>query len=518
MLRGPTAPRSQPQPHPRPRIPEINDMHRHYAEAHERPGTNAHSQESTMTFDLSKVSTAYEPQTGLDSSPTSSSSYLQHKRQQSAPVFSLPRMRSESPSCSPTRTHHTRQRSQDMPLTGDGRSGRLQSQNTPGRLTGWFNNTTVPPVDEKASTDTTPNPKRGAASNDTTPTPKGAPPSRFSFFTSMSAFTNRKPSASPEELDEELCNLDVEAALYPANASSPADRDTFSPAAYKNLQANATGLLLRMQAAYRERAATVRELRAEREAHREEMEETNLRLQLFKTQLEDMAQKAAEQEEEMQRLVTELDAEKRARHEEQQQQQQRRSLLPSPAVPSEDLGVDDAEEEERRRRWRNSRGTVRSDLSLETDAESNSESVSVFSRSRSPTGTTSVMTEAADGGNAAADLLPPPPIAVAAPPHQQEKQLPTLPASGTAVAAAATGSLAPPKQLSAFQKLVKGISGGDQAESPDSGCRNCRGRGSSAAWDTVSHLRDENKGLKQRVAQLEVAVEGALDAVKGIGL
>ncbi|RYP48420.1 hypothetical protein DL768_005693 [Monosporascus sp. mg162] len=466
-----------------------------------------------MTFDLSKVSTAYEPQTGLDSSPALSSSYLQHKRQQSAPVFSLPRMSSKSPSCSPTRrTHHTRQGPQDMPLTGDGRSGRPLSQNTSGKFAGWFNSNTAPPVDEKPSTDTTPNSKRGVASNDTTPTPKSAPPSRFSFFSSMSAFTNRKPSASPDELDEELCNLDVEAALYPA------DRDTFSPAAYKNLQTNATGLLLRMQAAYRERAATVRELRAEREAHLEEMEETNLRLQLFKTQLEDMAQKAAEHEEEMQRLVTELDAEKRARHEQQQQQQQRRSLLPSPTVPSEDLGVDDAEEEERRRRWRNSRGTVRSDLSLETDAESNSESVSVFSRSRSPTGTTSFTTEAAEGGNAAADLLPPPPIAVAAAPHQQQKPLPTPPASGTAAAGAAAGTLAPPKQLSTFQKLVKGISGGDQAESPDGSCRNCRGRGSSAAWDTVSHLRDENKGLKQRVAQLEVAVEGALDAVKGIGL
>ncbi|RYP18381.1 hypothetical protein DL765_003993 [Monosporascus sp. GIB2] len=517
MLRGHAAPRSQPQPRPSSRVAEINDMHRHYAEAHESPGTNAHSQESTMTFDLSKVSTAYEPQTGLDPSPTLSSSYLQHKRQQSAPVFSLPRMSSKSsPSCSPTRTHHTRQGSRDMPLTGDGRSGRLQSQNTSGRFAGWFNSTTAAPVDEKACTDTTPNSKRGVTSNDTTPTPKSAPPSRFSFFTSMSAFANRKPSASPEELDEELCNLDIEAALYPANASSPADRDTFSPAAYKTLQTNATGLLLRMQAAYRERAATVRELLAEREAHREEMEETNLRLQLFKTQLEDMARKAAEHEEEMQRLVMELNAEKRARHEEQQQQQQRRSLLPSPAVPSEDLGVDDAEEEERRRRWRNSRGTVRSDLSLETDAESNSESVSVFSRSRSPTTTTSATIEAAEGGSAAADLLPPPPIAVAAAPHQQEKPLPTPPASATATAA--NGTLAPPKQLSAFQKLVKGISGGDQAENPDGSCRNCRGRGSSAAWDTVSHLRDENKGLKQRVAQLEVAVEGALDAVEGIGL
>lgn len=50
------------------------------------------------------------------------------------------------------------------------------------------------------------------------------------------------------------------------------------------------------------------------------------------------------------------------------------------------------------------------------------------------------------------------------------------------------------------------------------GCRKCQGQDSSVAWDTVSLLRDENKGLKHRVAQLEVAVDGALDLVNGIAM
>ena len=72
--------------------------------------------------------------------------------------------------------------------------------------------------------------------------------------------------------------------------------------------------------------------------------------------------------------------------------------------------------------------------------------------------------------------------------------------------------------LSTFQKLVKGISGDSTDGSGAEGCRNCRGQDSSAAWNTAGILRDENRDLKQRVSQLEVAVEGALDMVNGIGM
>jgi len=49
-------------------------------------------------------------------------------------------------------------------------------------------------------------------------------------------------------------------------------------------------------------------------------------------------------------------------------------------------------------------------------------------------------------------------------------------------------------------------------------CRNCEGQDASAAWNTVSLLRDENKGLKRRVGELESAVEEVLDAVNGVSM
>ena len=238
-----------------------------------------------------------------------------------------------------------------------------------------------------------------------------------------------------------------------------------------------------------------------------------------------MARRAAEHEDEMRRLVAELEAERaaRRRHEEHSAADvdaEKRDTSPS-ARPSsdEDLSGDgDADADgasSRRRTWRSSRGTVKSDISVETTATDgdSSESVhsSVFSRSRSPT-TIMTTNTAYEGDGADASTAP--------------KPAPAL--SGTSSLSPAA-MLAPPKlqsqpqpqpQLSAFQKLVRGIGG---SESPGGGggprsCRNCSGRDSSVAWDTVSLLRDENKGLKHRVAQLEVAVEGALDVVHGIGL
>jgi hypothetical protein len=50
------------------------------------------------------------------------------------------------------------------------------------------------------------------------------------------------------------------------------------------------------------------------------------------------------------------------------------------------------------------------------------------------------------------------------------------------------------------------------------GCRNCLGQDAGAAWNTAELLRDENRGLKQRVEDLELAVEGALDVVRGVGM
>jgi hypothetical protein len=291
----------------------------------------------------------------------------------------------------------------------------------------------------------------------------------------MSALSTRlaaQPAPPPNPaLDDELYNLDVEAALFPSG--NPSDRDAFSPAAFKNLQANAVGLLGRFQAAYRAKVVVVRDLEAERGAQRDELEEAVTRATHLKMQLEGMALRAAEQEKAMRLLVDELVAEKRAREEERLV---RERAAVAASMVSEDLGVD--EEWRERERKRKSGGSGES--WAETDEESVDESV--FSRCRSPA--------AVEGGGSG--------------------DVPAGVKSGSGTVRGRNGA-----QMSTFQKIFKNIAG-DMEEV--NGCRNCQGQDASAAWDTVSLLRDENKHLKQRVGQLEIAVEGALDMVNGLGL
>ncbi|KAI0377817.1 hypothetical protein F5Y04DRAFT_284491 [Hypomontagnella monticulosa] len=483
--------------------------------AYSEPGGMVQYDEPIMTFESYESSTTPIKPPSLTPVIDSSNillSNLQHQRQQSAPNLAVSQYADTRPRSSGR--GHTRHQSQGMPFTGDGRGGR-RPENSPGRFGGWLSGTSASSVDESGSPNTTPKSKRSVAMDNTTP--KSATPSRFGFLaSSVSAFTTRLTNPqtpttnapSPRDLDDELCNLDIEAALYPSSSPStpnlpntPSDRDTFSPAAYKNLQLNAAGLLHKMQTAYRARTLALREIEAERAAQKEEAEETELRVRHFKNQLESMAAKAAEQESAMQRLVAELRAERRARE---------KMMLTAAATAgvgsedgmegpliTEDLCVD--EEEASRKRWRKSNATVRSDLSLDTtttDGDS-AESESIFSRSRSPT----ALTSATESENV--EFLTP------------ATAVKTPPGGAGGNGSGGTPKLKPAPQLTAFQKLVKGISG---VEGGVDGCRNCQGQDSSVAWDTVSLLRDENKSLKHRVAQLEVVVEGALDVVNGIGL
>ncbi|KAI0808422.1 hypothetical protein GGR55DRAFT_680113 [Xylaria sp. FL0064] len=474
---------------------------------HSRTPQTRHSgiyEPPTLTFrpyDEAPSTPTTIPITNLIGSSTPSA-HRQHQRLQSAPSF--PARRLNVPS-SPSSPGQSKRNPQSMPLTGDGRGG-----NSPGRLGGRRSGTSTPQSEYSDASPFSYQPARTPVDT----TPKSTTQSRFGFLaSSVSAFTSRmtSPTQTPAaRTDDELCDLDIEAALFPAISSPLEGSDAFSPAAYKNLQANATGLLHRMQDAYRERTIALRELHAEREAQREEMEEMELRTRNFKSQLERMAAKAAEQEKAMQQLVAELQAERHARrrHEEHVRKLMVKVMATEDAegadsvvaMTEEDLGVDE------KRFWRASNSTVKSDLSMtDTDGFDSAaeESESIFSRSRSPT-TCAISTETdsiMDMPSLSITLLHPKAAATAGTSttmkiQQQQKST--------------------PQQLTAFQRLVKGMSA-NAAEGAD-GCRNCKGRDASVAWDTVSLLRDENIALKQRVAQLDVVIEGALDVVNGIRL
>lgn len=390
-------------------------------------------------------------------------------------------------------------------------------------------------------------------------------PSRFSqLATSMTATLNRltqqQSPVSPRTLgasfeNDEFYNMDLDAALFPAG--QPSDRDAFSPSAFKNLETNALGALRKMQSAYRQRAVAHHDLAAEKSVRDEELEEAETRAQHLKMQLEGMARRAADQQKEMQILMDELAAEKKARAHERAMLLQGMPTTPTATatastastILSEDLGVDEAQRDQKHRRnafWR--RRSLKSNGSsydgnnytddgdendndeeaeissaLDEDERSNGSS-SVFSRSRSPTFTPSI--------NLSLDHT-------AAGEQQHQVAHPRVAALGSG--AGAIGSMRLPSSgnrsvssastatvvSSTFQKLMKNVTAAIKDEEPfsdrlggggSSSCRNCRGEDVSFAWNTVSVLRDENKHLKQRVGQLEVAVEGALDMVNGVGL
>lgn len=398
---------------------------------------------------------------------------------------------------------------------------------------------------------------RSLASHDASPlTPKNAAPplasvtspssastSRFTQFAQsmVSRFSQPSPaSARPAAGSrggaalegDEFYHLDIHGALFPSG--NPSDRDAFSPSAFKNLEVNATRTLARMQEAYRQRAVAMMDIAVEKSAVEDELEEAETRAQNFKMQLEGMSRRAAQNEADMMALLGELTAEKKARAQE-------RAMLvagmPLTATAlgsagaahdlrdedqatnamSEDLGVEEAQHRQKhRRQWRKSLKS--SDGSYDDTDDGDEESTpddesSVFSRSRSPTIAPSINFDSVDTPSAVTTLTLTPAPSTPTPTH------PRVAALGSSARPAKPAS--PSQSLSPFQKLVKNVTGGpkdeDREREPDN-CRNCRGQDVSFAWNTVSVLRDENKQLKQRVSQLEVAVEGALDVVNGLGL
>ncbi|KAL2017695.1 hypothetical protein VTK56DRAFT_1855 [Thermocarpiscus australiensis] len=493
-----------------------------------------------------------------------------HRRQQSFPNLLPLAFRNRTPS--PTRKTHARHPSDQMPYTGDGRSNGRAAADSPrsgGGLVSWLTGregaasalgmsmhaeARSSPNGNGASKGATPNgtpTKLRRSTTSTTaepaPTPKSTMTTTASRF--MSAISSRFNPTTPtspgldDDDDDDLRNLNIEAALFPhgppPSSSDRDDHNPFSPAAFKNLHANAVGLLARMQAAYREQAAVLRALRAERAAQRDELDEAETRARHLKMQLEGMARRAQEHERAIASLVEELavaTAEKGrrvagGRRDDQHQHQHQRQHLPAAAAAaaasaapaslsegasmvSEDLGVDEDRRRRRRRRrrrsgtesWKSSGGggddSDDDDEEDEEDENESAESESVFSRCRSP-------------------ALPPPPEH--APAHAATDRPGTTQLSNPAGGGGGSLVSAPLKQksgqqMSAFQKIIRGIAGDLGEDAGANGCANCRGQDASVAWNTVSLLRDENKHLKRRVGELEAAVEAALDLVNGIGL
>ena len=302
---------------------------------------------------------------------------------------------------------------------------------------------------------------------------KPAMASRLSFLTGKGNST--KPARQSIDLDDELINMDISKALRPMRPSDP-----LSPSAVRDLQQQAESLLLRLQAAYKERTVSLRDVAAEKEALSEETEGAETKARHLKTQLDDMSTKLAEQDEAMMNLVDELAQEKLARREEEEARKRSVRLVEHNTPPSA-----------------RSRGASLSNATSDSGFESEDDSAaeSVFSRrngAHSPAmSMSSVSTTNSPDAYHASDFH------VSALSRTQSSRLRGFPVH-----------------------VGKGISLSLQdniAEEPiRSVCKNCNGTQASEAWNVVHMLQEENKCIKYRVGELEGALDGCLALVNGL--
>lgn len=359
-------------------------------------------------------------------------------------------------------------------LTGD-KIERSKKDSQHRILSGWFNGESEPislgvvPSPTKEQLD----PLYTMAAKPTQTTPKPALSSRFSFF--MGKPAPAKTSSAIDPTDEFL-DLDINAALFPAGPA-----DSFSPASFKNHMQHAEGLLSRLQAAYRERTISLREMQAEKETQVEEREGAEVRSKHLKIQLDDMSAKLAEQDNAMMDLVEQLANEKRLRREEESARKRSvRLVKPSgigaltPITPDAGVGQD------------HQSNRMSSASTTDCDSEDESSAESLFSKKHSSSPRISLSS-----------------ISTTSSPETYQ------PPEVSSIAIAQTARLRHGQPTLVKSQRQSSVGSG----SPGWSCANCQGGNASEAWTVVSVLKEENKCLKDRVEHMEQALEGCLDVV-----
>ena len=289
--------------------------------------------------------------------------------------------------------------------------------------------------------------------------------SRFAWLLSTqknASVHSPNPAPAYHNADDELLNLNISQALFPHGPVDP-----LAPSSFNDLLANAEALLSRYQRSYRQLSTALVDAQSEQSAQDDELDEAETRARHLKMQLETMAERATEQDEQMQTLVDELAFERHARQEEDAARTRSLALMRTqpqcncPHTP--------------RRRNRVSNSELSVDSGFESDAET--DAASLFSRnclSPATTDQSSIL-------EVEADVTP-----------TKHKKVQSLQRGG------------------AYEKPRPG------AVSVQSwGCANCEGGSQASVWGRLSKEREENRVLRQRVESLEEAVEGALDVVGG---
>ncbi|RAH81853.1 hypothetical protein BO86DRAFT_94799 [Aspergillus japonicus CBS 114.51] len=377
------------------------------------------------------------------------------------------------------------------------------------RLSGWFQGKSQPvnlgvgyqadePDDEEDAME-----RRGAREPYVMPTaPTGltsraqkrmTAPSPLKQVTSSSPFSffglKRQGEARlelPEPAHDEFLNLDINAALFPPGFSNLEGRDAFDA-----LRSNADTILRRLQAAYKQRTFALHEVLADKSEKQEELEITRTRIGNLKIQLDGMAEKVIQQEKAMKAMAEELEQERQLRRKEEDAR--RRSVMLIRSSDDDDGTSDLAAELQtpKRSMKRASNGTFTSDSGFDSGDESLAESV--FSRREvleSPASTV-----APSPNISQVTLSTPTSVPVKSSPKKELKPAPT-----------------PPARQSTYDRVIKGLTpkGITSSWNNSSKCNICHGVPSSEAWSVLGILKEENRGLKERLGELENVIDDCL--------
>ena len=273
--------------------------------------------------------------------------------------------------------------------------------------------------------------------------------------TQKSSWFKRRPTlqSTPRQSQDDLASLNINSALFPNGPVDP-----LNPAAFNDLLLNATSLLQRMQAAYKEKVEYIASIQPEIDAQREEVEEAETRAKHLKMQLEDMSRLTQEQETAMQEMALQLADEKMKAQETREASRTVRLVRRS----TDEARNGDNDETPTRRRKRGSAETA-SDSGFESDIES------VFSTATS---------------DAETPVSPP--------------------ASISSMAGYRPCNLRQPKARD----------GPPSRPSNDNAGRRIGSEG--AAWATVDVLRSENRDLRTQMEEMQKTLQGCIDFVAGV--
>ncbi|KAL4890379.1 hypothetical protein BDV59DRAFT_97508 [Aspergillus ambiguus] len=293
----------------------------------------------------------------------------------------------------------------------------------------------------------------------------------------------------PEPAEDELLNLDINAALFP-----PGNNDLSGQQAFDALRNNADNLLRQLQAAYKQRTFALHETLADKSEKQEELEETRTRVDHLKIQLDGMAEKVLQQEKAMKAMAEELEHERQLRR--RDDEAHRRSVMN--VRSSDDESVSEMGAELRTPKWSLKRASNATFTSGDSGFDSGDESLaeSIFSRRE---GLESPPSTVAPSPNISQ-------IALSAPTstsqHSGQKEL--RPAA------------APTPRPSTYDRVIKGLTSTGIASSwvgSSAKCSICHGVPASEAWSVMGILKEENKGLKSRLGELEVVIDDCLSMV-----